>query len=199
MTVTLASPHNDVWLSIRGSQNGAVLTSILSETAQWSGSLPATQDYLISAVAAGGDTKYLLQIQMASVARPTPAPAPTATPAAAGGSAAKGVIYLTFDDGPVDPRWTPQVLAELARLDAKVTFFVLGQLAARYPDLVAAEVKAGTLRGEPHLRAPNTGQDRPGGVSEGGPEHRGNTGGPRHQVPAPSLRSNRRLHPSLRG
>ena len=53
------------------------------------------------------------------------------------------VIYLTFDDGPTGPRWTPQVLEVLARYDARATFFVLGQQAKRFPDLIEAEVEAG--------------------------------------------------------
>ena len=50
--------------------------------------------------------------------------------------------YLTFDDGP-DPRTTPHVLAALARVDARATFFVLGSLARRYPGLVEQMVTAG--------------------------------------------------------
>jgi peptidoglycan/xylan/chitin deacetylase (PgdA/CDA1 family) len=53
------------------------------------------------------------------------------------------VLYLTFDDGPADPRWTPQVLDVLAAYDARATFFVLGQQAARFPELIEAEVAAG--------------------------------------------------------
>jgi len=53
------------------------------------------------------------------------------------------VIYLTFDDGPVDPQWPPQVLEALAPYDAKATFFVLGMLAERFPELIDDEVEAG--------------------------------------------------------
>ena len=55
---------------------------------------------------------------------------------------ANAPAYLTFDDGP-DPRTTPQVLAALARVDARATFFVLGSLARRYPGLVEQMVAAG--------------------------------------------------------
>jgi peptidoglycan/xylan/chitin deacetylase (PgdA/CDA1 family) len=44
-------------------------------------------------------------------------------------------IALTFDDGP-HPRDTPQVLGALARLDICATFFLIGQSAERYPQLV---------------------------------------------------------------
>lgn len=44
-------------------------------------------------------------------------------------------VVLTFDDGP-DPVWTPQILEVLRRHDVPATFFVVGNLAARRPDLV---------------------------------------------------------------
>lgn len=45
-------------------------------------------------------------------------------------------IALTFDDGP-DPAYTPAVLDVLAEHDAHATFFVVGESAAEYPELVA--------------------------------------------------------------
>jgi peptidoglycan/xylan/chitin deacetylase (PgdA/CDA1 family) len=51
-------------------------------------------------------------------------------------------VALTFDDGP-DPRWTPDVLALLAKDKARATFFVVGRRATQHPDLVAMEVRAG--------------------------------------------------------
>ncbi|MBA3005416.1 MAG: polysaccharide deacetylase family protein [Proteobacteria bacterium] len=47
----------------------------------------------------------------------------------------KGVA-LTFDDGP-SPSSTPIVLELLARYQLKATFFVVGEKAARHPDLIA--------------------------------------------------------------
>jgi peptidoglycan-N-acetylglucosamine deacetylase len=52
------------------------------------------------------------------------------------------VVYLTFDDGP-DPRWTPQVLEILRKYNAKATFFVLGQSAAIYPDIISNIAREG--------------------------------------------------------
>ena len=46
------------------------------------------------------------------------------------------VMALTFDDGP-DPETTPQVLDALARNGMKGTFFLIGERAARHPELVA--------------------------------------------------------------
>ena len=50
-------------------------------------------------------------------------------------SGSKGVA-LTFDYGP-SPASTPIVLALLARYQFKATFFVIGEQAARHPDLIA--------------------------------------------------------------
>jgi peptidoglycan/xylan/chitin deacetylase (PgdA/CDA1 family)/predicted N-acetyltransferase YhbS len=44
-------------------------------------------------------------------------------------------VYLTFDDGP-DPEWTPRVTAELARVGARATFFVIGERALEHPEIV---------------------------------------------------------------
>ncbi|REE05727.1 polysaccharide deacetylase family protein [Marinoscillum furvescens] len=44
-------------------------------------------------------------------------------------------IYLTFDDGPA-PDATPWVVEQLRAFNAKGTFFVNGQRAERYPDLL---------------------------------------------------------------
>ncbi|MDA8336418.1 MAG: polysaccharide deacetylase family protein [Peptococcaceae bacterium] len=46
-----------------------------------------------------------------------------------------GGVALTFDDGP-DPVYTPQVLDVLQTYGARACFFVLGEKASRYPDLV---------------------------------------------------------------
>jgi cellulose synthase/poly-beta-1,6-N-acetylglucosamine synthase-like glycosyltransferase/peptidoglycan/xylan/chitin deacetylase (PgdA/CDA1 family) len=44
-------------------------------------------------------------------------------------------IALTFDDGP-DPRWTPAILEVLRRHHVPATFFVVGAVAAKYPDIL---------------------------------------------------------------
>jgi peptidoglycan/xylan/chitin deacetylase (PgdA/CDA1 family) len=58
------------------------------------------------------------------------------------GPSARPLVALTFDDGP-DPETTPRVLELLARHGARATFFVIGERAARYPEVVAAIAKAG--------------------------------------------------------
>lgn len=50
------------------------------------------------------------------------------------------VAFLTFDDGP-SPRVTPLILQTLKRYDIKATFFLVGQMVARYPK-IAQEVRA---------------------------------------------------------
>ena len=45
-------------------------------------------------------------------------------------------VYLTFDDGPI-PEVTPWVLDQLARFQAKGTFFCIGRNAATHPDILA--------------------------------------------------------------
>lgn len=50
--------------------------------------------------------------------------------------ASSKVVYLTFDDGPI-PECTPEVLDILARYGVKASFFMVGENAERYPELVA--------------------------------------------------------------
>jgi peptidoglycan-N-acetylglucosamine deacetylase len=51
-------------------------------------------------------------------------------------------LALTFDDGP-HPEYTPRILAVLKQFRVPATFFVVGEMAERYPELVRAEVAAG--------------------------------------------------------
>ncbi|WP_442598901.1 polysaccharide deacetylase family protein [Neobacillus sp. D3-1R] len=52
------------------------------------------------------------------------------------------LVALTFDDGP-DPIYTPQILDALEKYDAKATFFVIGQEAERYPEIIKRQAKEG--------------------------------------------------------
>lgn len=51
-------------------------------------------------------------------------------------------VALTFDDGP-HPDYTPQILGLLQHYGARATFFVLGQHAARHPEIVRQLVHSG--------------------------------------------------------
>ena len=66
-----------------------------------------------------------------------PAPATAATL-----PCSKGLVSLTFDDGP-RPAFTPRLLDELARHKVKATFFVVGFRAQRSPHLVRRIVREG--------------------------------------------------------
>ncbi len=66
------------------------------------------------------------------------------------------VVALTFDDGP-SARYTPRVLRTLARANARATFFVVGEAAARAPQIVRDAVRAGHEIGDHtfgHARLP---------------------------------------------
>lgn len=54
----------------------------------------------------------------------------------------RGHVALTFDDGP-DAASTPQFLDLLGRHDVRATFFLLGEMVERYPDLPRRMVAAG--------------------------------------------------------
>jgi len=64
--------------------------------------------------------------------QPKPVLVPRSTPYRRTGSSA---VALTFDDGP-DPRWTPQVLAQLRKRHVKATFCLIGVNVKAHPDLV---------------------------------------------------------------
>lgn len=53
-------------------------------------------------------------------------------------------VALTFDDGP-HPQYTPKLLAILRQYKVPATFFVVGEMAEKYPDLVKAELADGNL------------------------------------------------------
>ncbi len=55
---------------------------------------------------------------------------------------ASPVVSLTFDDGP-DRTWTPNVLAQLASLDVRATFFLVGERVLAHPEVVEATLAAG--------------------------------------------------------
>lgn len=83
----------------------------------------------------------------------TAAPAQTDPKPAAAAKAEPGITFdwvhvdgpyiaLTFDDGP-SSKLTPKLLDLLAAHHIKATFFLIGENAAEYPDIVAREAKEG--------------------------------------------------------
>jgi len=55
-------------------------------------------------------------------------------------------VCFTFDDGP-DPRYTPRLLEILARQNTKACFFLVGEKAEKYPDIVRQIIDQGHLVG----------------------------------------------------
>lgn len=51
-------------------------------------------------------------------------------------------IALTFDDGP-HPQYTPRILSILKEHNVRATFFVVGKMAEKYPDLLRQQAEAG--------------------------------------------------------
>ncbi len=76
-----------------------------------------------------------------------------------GGTSSKK-LALTFDDGP-DPEWTPQILDILKAKHVKATFFVIGENAEAYPQLVQRMVAEGHDVGNHTFTHPNL-ADTPG-------------------------------------
>lgn len=64
---------------------------------------------------------------------------------------APGKLALTFDDGP-DPNYTPRLLDLLNNYQAKATFFVIGEFAEQYPDIVRRMVREGHEVATHHYR-----------------------------------------------
>ena len=94
----------------------------------------------------GSVSAFVAQAQDGS---PTPTdPKPAAAPKAEAGITFDWVhvdgpyIALTFDDGP-SSKLTPKLLDLLAAHHIKATFFLIGENAAQYPDIVAREAKEG--------------------------------------------------------
>ncbi len=140
MDIEIISPQNDVLLSISGDTNGEIFTSVLDNTSSWAGAAPVSQDYRISALAASEATSYTLSVKITTPAQEAQTGAnqeslPTA-------ENERKVIYLTFDDGPTE-KWTPQILEVLAGYDALATFFVLGEQARQYPEILEAVLAGG--------------------------------------------------------
>ena len=67
------------------------------------------------------------------------------------GRTGQRVVALTFDDGP-DPATTPHLLRLLAAHDVPATFFVVGQRAAAYPELIRAILDGGHTIGNHSFR-----------------------------------------------
>ncbi|MFI7030287.1 polysaccharide deacetylase family protein [Microbispora rosea] len=75
-----------------------------------------------------------------------------------------GHVALTFDDGP-DPRSTPLFLDELDRLGCRATFFLLGEMLGRHPEVGRSIARAGHEVAVHGWRHDNALLTRPGRVA----------------------------------
>ncbi len=135
-----------VWLDVRLGHD--VILSEAEQRQRVEAILPSGGAWRVSVVASDEDfSDYGLTILVVS---PEPVPEPESEPAkpppvavpAGAGIGPEDVVHLTFDDGP-HPSNTPQVLDILARYGARATFFVLGSLVERHPDLFGRIVSEG--------------------------------------------------------
>lgn len=117
----LAAPSG-VWIDVWKDDLAVPAQGRLLQRAE--GALPAGGGWRVSVVsAAGRSVDYRLSVEVLTH-RP--------------------VVHLTFDDGP-HPVHTPEVLDILARYNARATFFVVGYLVQRYPELVQRIVDEGHI------------------------------------------------------
>ena len=65
-------------------------------------------------------------------------------------------LVLTFDDGP-DAEYTPEILDELKELGVPGTFFLVGQMVERYPDVARRILREGHEIGSHTFTHPNMG------------------------------------------
>jgi peptidoglycan/xylan/chitin deacetylase (PgdA/CDA1 family) len=101
-----------------------------------------------SAVVAGG---VLAAVQLGPAASWLPPLRRLLTPSLEGPTP-QGSVAVTFDDGP-HPQGTPAVLDALDALGWRATFFVLGEQARRYPEIVQETARRGhvvALHGDGH-------------------------------------------------
>jgi peptidoglycan-N-acetylglucosamine deacetylase len=68
--------------------------------------------------------------------------------------ASKKQIAISFDDGP-DPDWTPKMLDVLKEYHAPATFFVIGNMASRYPSILKRMYREGHEIGNHSFTHPN--------------------------------------------
>jgi len=74
--------------------------------------------------------------------------------------ASRNKLALTFDDGP-DPEWTPQILDILKAEHVMATFFIIGENAQAYPQIVQRMINEGHDVGNHTFTHPNL-ADTPG-------------------------------------
>jgi peptidoglycan/xylan/chitin deacetylase (PgdA/CDA1 family) len=120
------------------------------------------------------------------------------------GSGAAQRVALTFDDGPTE-QFTAEVLDLLRRVGVTATFFVIGELVQRHPDLVRRARDEGhelANHGFDHLSAVRVGADRVREAMARGADAVERVGGtrprwfrpPRGEITSATLLAARELH-----
>lgn len=85
MSVEVWSPNGDVYLAVSGASDGQTLLEASANTTEWSGKLPATQDYYLTLLAGNGQTSYSITVTIPPLeATAQPTSAATATPVPSG-------------------------------------------------------------------------------------------------------------------
>ena len=64
MIVSVSSDQNDVFVGINGIQGGQQLVSTSDHTPYWTGTLPQTQDYVITLTTNNPDTQYFMSVEI---------------------------------------------------------------------------------------------------------------------------------------
>jgi peptidoglycan/xylan/chitin deacetylase (PgdA/CDA1 family) len=83
-------------------------------------------------------TQHVRELLRVNTERPTT----SRLPPIIRGSVTRRQLALTFDDGP-HPSYTPQLLSLLKAHGVKATFFVVGKMVERHPELLRAQVADG--------------------------------------------------------
>ncbi len=139
-TATLDAPVG-IWLDMRLDDHVVAPASERSQLVH--ADLPATGSWKVTVVSAHtNEDDYRLSLEALPSDPADPDPTPTPTPTGTAEPTPEPtptddspVMYLTFDDGP-HPVYTPKVLDVLARHDIRATFFVVGTLAVKYPEII---------------------------------------------------------------
>jgi hypothetical protein len=90
MTINIWSPNSDVYQTITGVSDGKVLVDASVKATLWTGTLPATQDYLVDVIAGNGRTSYSMGVIIPAGATATAGPTPTLSSAQFDPNAAYG-------------------------------------------------------------------------------------------------------------
>lgn len=146
LTLSIRAPYDQVALSLRGATDGTVLTRVVSNTMRWSGTLPSSQDYVITLVSSAGTaTSYVLGVEgdpppatatppATETPAPTDIPAITATPTVT--EAPTSTVTPTTTTSPT--LTPPTAMAPVAQVPAGTTVFLTFEVLSESADWLDA-------------------------------------------------------------